>query len=78
MILALAVCANAALAQDTQTIQQIRVIGNRRIPKRPSSPAYYPCGRSLRSDFDRARLQLAWNTSYFDDLRIEREDSEKG
>ena len=79
MILALAVCANAALAQDTQTIQQIRVIGNRRIPKETIlarlfthvGDPYDPI--SIERDFN-----SLWNTSYFDDLRIEREDSEKG
>jgi outer membrane protein insertion porin family len=79
IVLALAVCANAALAQDTQTIQQIRVIGNRRIPKETIlarlfthvGDPYDPI--SIERDFN-----SLWNTSYFDDLRIEREDSEKG
>ena len=79
MILVLAVCASAAFAQDTQTIQQIRVIGNRRIPKETIlarlfthvGDPYDPI--SIERDFN-----SLWNTSYFDDLRIEREDSEKG
>ena len=79
MILALVVCATAAMAQDTQTIQQIRVIGNRRIPKETIlarlfthvGDPYDPI--SIERDFN-----SLWNTSYFDDLRIEREDSEKG
>ncbi len=74
----LAVCAGTALAQD-QTIQQIRVIGNRRIPKETIlarlfthvGDAYDPI--SVERDFN-----SLWNTAYFDDLRIEREDSEKG
>ncbi len=79
MILALAVCATAAMAQDAQTIQQIRVIGNRRIPKETIlarlfthvGDPYDPI--SIERDFN-----SLWNTGYFDDLRIEREDSEKG
>ena len=79
MILVLAVCASAAFAQDTQTIQQIRVIGNRRIPKETIlarlfthvGDPYDPI--SIERDFN-----SLWNTSYFDDLRIEREASEKG
>ncbi len=72
-------CAGAALAQQPQTIEQIRVIGNRRIPKETilarlfthPGDAYDPI--SIERDFN-----SLWNTAYFDDLRIEREDSEKG
>ncbi len=79
VVLALAGLAGAAFAQDTQTIQQIRVIGNRRIPKETIlarlfthvGDPYDPI--SIERDFN-----SLWNTSYFDDLRIEREDSEKG
>ena len=69
----------AALAQQPQTIDQIRVIGNRRIPKETIlarlfthvGDTYDPI--SVERDFN-----SLWNTGYFDDLRIEREDSEKG
>jgi outer membrane protein insertion porin family len=80
LVLALAVCAGSALAQETpQTIDQIRVIGNRRIPKETilarlfthPGDTYDPV--SIERDFN-----SLWNTGYFDDLRIEREDSEKG
>jgi outer membrane protein insertion porin family len=79
-VLALAVCAGTALAQGPpQTIQQIRVIGNRRIPKETvlarlfthTGDTYDPI--SIERDFN-----SLWNTSYFDDLRIEREDAENG
>jgi outer membrane protein insertion porin family len=82
-ILALVTAAYAALAQTpapaSDTIDQIRVIGNRRIPKETilarmfSHPgdAYDPI--SIERDF-----HSLWNTSYFEDLRIEREDTEKG
>jgi len=62
-----------------QTIDQIRVIGNRRIPKETilarlfthAGDTYDPI--SIERDFN-----SLWNTGYFDDLRIEREDAEKG
>jgi outer membrane protein insertion porin family len=71
--------AGAALAQTSQTIDQIRVIGNRRIPKETilarlfthPGDTYDPV--SIERDFN-----SLWNTGYFEDLRIEREDSEKG
>ena len=60
-------------------IDQIRVIGNRRIPKETilarlfthPGDTYDPV--SIERDFN-----SLWNTGYFEDLRIEREDSEKG
>jgi outer membrane protein insertion porin family len=81
LVLALAVSAGAALVaqEQSQTIQQIRVIGNRRIPKETIlarlfthvGDVYDPI--SVERDFN-----SLWNTSYFDDLRIEREEAEKG
>jgi len=69
----------SALAQQPQTIDQIRVIGNRRIPKETilarlfthTGDTYDPL--SIERDFN-----SLWNTGYFEDLRIEREDTEKG
>ena len=66
-------------AQPAQTIDQIRVIGNRRIPKETIlarlfthvGDVYDPV--SIERDFN-----SLWNTGYFDNLRIEREDTEKG
>ncbi len=79
LLLLLALTAAAALAQQPQTIEQIRVIGNRRIPKETvlarlfthPGDTYDPI--SIERDFN-----SLWNTAYFEDLRIEREDSEKG
>jgi outer membrane protein insertion porin family len=79
MLLALALAAVASLAQQPQTIEQIRVIGTRRIPKETvlarlfthPGDTYDPI--SIERDFN-----SLWNTGYFEDLRIEREDSEKG
>ncbi len=86
MVLALlVVTAGLALAQTPQapqtpeTIDQIRVIGNRRIPRETilarlfthAGDTYDPI--SIERDFN-----SLWNTGYFEDLRIEREDTEKG
>ena len=77
-ILLLVAAASVAMAQSL-TIEQIRVIGNRRIPKETVlarlfthvGDTYDPL--SIERDFN-----SLWNTGYFEDLRIEREDSEKG
>jgi outer membrane protein insertion porin family len=79
IVLVLALTAGAAFAQQSQTIDSIRVIGNRRIPKETvlarlfthPGDTYDPI--SIERDFN-----SLWNTAYFDDVRIEREDSEKG
>jgi len=78
VVVLLAASSAAALAQAL-TIEQIRVIGNRRIPKETVlarlfthvGDTYDPV--SIERDFN-----SLWNTGYFEDLRIEREDSEKG
>jgi outer membrane protein insertion porin family len=79
LLMLLLVAAGTALAQQSQTIDQIRVIGQRRIPKETilarmfshQGDAYDPV--SVERDFN-----SLWNTGYFEDLRIEREDTEKG
>ena len=79
VLLILAAGVMGAFAQTPDTITQIRVIGNRRIPKETilarmfthEGDVYDPI--SIERDFN-----SLWNTSYFEDLRIEREDSEKG
>ena len=79
LLMTLALTAGGALAQQSQTIDQIRVIGNRRIPKETilarlfthTGDTYDPI--SIERDFN-----SLWNTGYFENLRIEREDSEKG
>ena len=79
LLLTLVFTAIAAVAQQPQTIDQIRVIGNRRIPKETVlarlfthvGDTYDPI--SIERDFN-----SLWNTGYFANLRIEREDSEKG
>jgi outer membrane protein insertion porin family len=67
------------MAQTPETIDSIRVIGNRRIPKETilarmfthPGDTYDPI--SIERDFN-----SLWNTGYFENLRIEREDTEKG
>jgi outer membrane protein insertion porin family len=79
LVLGLVCMAMIAEAQQTQTIEHIRVIGNRRIPKETvlarmfthEGDQYDPI--SIERDFN-----SLWNTGYFEDLRIEREDTEKG
>jgi outer membrane protein insertion porin family len=77
-ILLLVLSAGFAVAQG-QTIQSIRVIGNRRIPKETVKARMFTHEgdtfdpQSIERDFN-----SLWNTGYFEDLRIEREDSEKG
>lgn len=69
----------AIAQQASQTVEQIRVIGNRRIPKETIlarlfthiGDTYDPV--SVERDFN-----SLWNTGYFENLRIEREDSDKG
>jgi outer membrane protein insertion porin family len=79
MLLVLAISACTALAQTSQTVDQIRVIGNRRIPKETilarlfTHPGDTYDAVSIERDFN-----SLWNTGYFEDLRIEREDTEKG
>ena len=78
LVVALVAAAGAALAQTPQTIDQIRVIGNRRIPRETilarlfthPGDAYDPI--AVERDFN-----SLWNTGYFENLRIEREDTEK-
>ncbi|MGA2217035.1 MAG: outer membrane protein assembly factor BamA [Terracidiphilus sp.] len=79
LLVLLFLAAGTALAQQSQTVFQIRVIGNRRIPKETvlarlfthPGDTYDPV--SVERDFN-----SLWNTGYFDNVRIEREDTEKG
>jgi outer membrane protein insertion porin family len=67
------------LAQGTQTVEQIRVIGNRRIPKETILARMFT---HVGDAYDRISVERdfnsLWNTGYFENLRIEREDTEKG
>src|SRR5215470_7222161 len=68
-----------ALAQTNQTIEDIRVDGNRRIPRETILARVYTRAGDV---YDEAALQRdlrsVWSTGYFDDVRIEREQGDKG
>lgn len=69
----------AAAAENNQTIESIDVNGNRRIPKDTILSRVYSRAGDV---YDEAALQRdlrsVWNTGYFDDVRIEREQGPKG
>ncbi len=77
--LAPALLAQAAQTQEPQTIYEIRVIGNRLIPKETimarlfthPGDTYDPA--AVERDFN-----SLWNTGYFDNLKITRENTVKG
>jgi outer membrane protein insertion porin family len=78
VLVLLSLAAASAWAQQ-ETVSNIRVIGNRRIPKETVlarifsrvGDAYDPL--TVERDFN-----SLWNTGYFADVRIEREDSPQG
>jgi outer membrane protein insertion porin family len=73
------VCVTPSFAQQENTILSLRVIGNRRIPKDTviarvfSHPGEAFDPLTVERDFN-----SLWNTGYFEDVRIEREDTPKG
>lgn len=71
--------AMAAAQQNGQLITDIDVTGNRRIPKETVTSRIYTKAGDV---YDEAALQrdlrAVWNTGYFDDVRIEREQTPKG
>src|SRR5450631_499515 len=79
MALILVFFAVSAFAQQDNTIVSIRVIGNRRIPKETilarlfTHPGETVDPLAIERDFN-----SLWNTGYFEDVRIEREDTPKG
>jgi outer membrane protein insertion porin family len=79
MALFLVFLAVSAFAQQDNTIVSIRVIGNRRIPKETilarlfTHPGETVDPLAIERDFN-----SLWNTGYFEDVRIEREDTPKG
>jgi outer membrane protein insertion porin family len=79
LMLVLVFTSVAALAQQAQTIDQIRVIGNRRIPKETVLARLFThVGDTYDSVSIERDFNSLWNTGYFENLRIEREESEKG
>jgi outer membrane protein insertion porin family len=68
-----------AFAQSSSVISEIRVIGNRRIPKETVLARLYS---HVGDNYDPATVERdfnsLWNTGYFEDVRIEKEDTPKG
>jgi outer membrane protein insertion porin family len=68
----------SAWAQQ-QTITQIRVIGNRRIPKETIVARLFSHeGEPFDPSTVERDFNSLWNTGYFESVRIEREDNPKG
>jgi outer membrane protein insertion porin family len=68
----------SAWAQQ-QTITQIRVIGNRRIPKETVVARLFSHeGEPFDPSTVERDFNSLWNTGYFESVRIEREDNPKG
>ncbi|HUB52614.1 MAG TPA: outer membrane protein assembly factor BamA [Terracidiphilus sp.] len=69
----------SAYAQTSETVDSIRIIGNRRIPKETIlARLFIHPGDTYDIGAIEASFQSLWNTGYFEDLRVEREDTEKG
>ena len=72
-------CALQATAQQPDTVSEIRVIGNRKIPKDTILARMFT---HVGEPYDPATVEQGfnslWNTGYFEDVRIEREDTPKG
>ncbi|HVW77933.1 MAG TPA: outer membrane protein assembly factor BamA [Alloacidobacterium sp.] len=69
----------SAWAQTQQTITQIRVIGNRRIPKETIVARLFSHeGETFDPTTVERDFNSLWNTGYFEDVRIEREENPKG
>src|SRR5215813_6743970 len=68
-----------AAPQAGQIIENIDVSGNRRIPTETVKARVYSCSGDI---YDEAALQRdlrsVWNSGYFEDVRMEREQSAKG
>jgi outer membrane protein insertion porin family len=68
-----------AAAQAQRVIEEIDVKGNRRIPKETVLAHVYTRAGDLYDDASLERdLRSVWNTGYFEDVRVEREESTKG
>lgn len=68
-----------AAPQANQVIQEIDVKGNRRIPKETVLAHVYTRAGDIYDQASLERdLRSVWNTGYFEDVRVEREESTKG
>jgi outer membrane protein insertion porin family len=66
-------------AQAGQVIESIEVKGNRKIPKETILAHVYTHPGDIYDEISLERdLRSVWNTGYFEDVRVEREQSPKG
>lgn len=71
--------ARAAPQSGQQTIENIDVIGNRRIPTETVKSRIYTRAGDVYDEAALERdLRSVWNSGYFEDVRMEREQSAKG
>lgn len=71
--------ASHASAQTGQIIEDIDVKGNRRIPKETIMAKVYTHRGDIYEESSLQRdLRSVWSTGYFEDVRVEREESPKG
>jgi outer membrane protein insertion porin family len=79
LVVALAALASPLRAQENNIIQDIQVHGNRRIPAETVKAHIFTRPGDV---YDEAGLERdfhsLWNTGFFEDIRIEREESPKG
>jgi len=79
VLLTLCFAALSAGAQQDNIVTQIRVIGNRQIPKETVMARMFS---RIGEPYDPLTVERdfnsLWNTGYFEDVRIERETAEKG
>jgi outer membrane protein insertion porin family len=69
----------SATPQTGKVIESIEVKGNRRIPKETVLAHVYTRAGDIYDEASLQRdLRSIWNTGYFEDVRIEREESPKG
>jgi outer membrane protein insertion porin family len=78
-LVVLAPAVRASAAQNAQTIDSIIIEGNRRIPADTIKSHIFTRPGDVYDETALQRdLRSVWNTGYFDDVRIEREQSPKG
>jgi outer membrane protein insertion porin family len=71
--------ASHASAQTGQIIEDIDVKGNRRIPKETIMAKVFTHRGDIYEESSLQRdLRSVWSTGYFEDVRVEREESPKG
>lgn len=71
-----AACTLPVLAQEAVVVQRIEFVGNRRIPKDTLKARIFTReGDAFSEELLRRDFQALWNTQFFEDVRLEVEDS---